>query len=142
MKFLVIGLIVFVFLTVLARVVAEKGLKVLSDDQKLNLQAALASTRKWTVLALAAIIMAFLLIIYNFKIEPMIGLYWYFGAFLGYNIFVNVIQMIKTKKLNLPAEFTKSNAISGILRFVGLVAVLVCLIVFFKENSDSLSNAF
>ncbi|MCC7297733.1 MAG: hypothetical protein IT244_05315 [Bacteroidia bacterium] len=142
MKILAIGLIVFVFLTILARVVSEKGLKFLNAEQKEGLNTAMAATRKWTVLALGAIIISFLLIIYNFRVEPMTGLFWYFGAFMGYNIFVGLLQNIKMRNLNLPQEFLKRNLFSGIIRFVGLAAVLACLYVFFKENSDALTNVF
>lgn len=142
MTYLIIGIILFLGFTLAGRLQADKGQKLLTQEQRSDLVAGLAATRKWTLLALAGIIMGFLLLIYNFRVNPMAGLYGYFGAFLGYTILAQALSHNVIVKLALPAEYRKLNWRSNIFRFLGLALLLVCMVLFFRENQHMLQNAF
>lgn len=142
MTYLIIGIILFLGFTLAGRLQADKGQKLLTQEQRNDLATGLAGTRKWTLLALAGIIMGFLLLIYNFKVNPMAGLYGYFGAFLGYTILVQALSHNVIAKLQLPGEFQKLTWRSNIFRFLGLALLLVCMVLFFRDNQHMLQNAF
>lgn len=138
---LIIAIAGFFAFTIWARFVSEKGMKLLSSDQKAALIDRFSKTRKWSVLILAAIILTFLAISYKFAIDRKVALYAYFGAFLLYTVVVQGITLVKISKLDFPKEFVRTSWMAGILRLAGLIILIVCMTLFLTNNESNFSVA-
>jgi hypothetical protein len=141
MNLMIIGIVAFLVPTIIARFVAEKGMKVLSDEQRGQLVTALSGTRKWSLIALSVIIVGFLVVAYNFQVNKRAAVYAYFAAILIYMMVVNGLNWYKTKKMGFPEAYLRSNLLASILRLLGLVALLVCMADYLAENMQVLEKA-
>ena len=115
MKMLIAAIVGFLGFTFWSRIVQEKGLKLLSNEQRGALLDKFSATRKWSILFLAGIVLGFLLLAYYVEIDKEIAMYSYFAAFLVYSIVVTGVNLSKLKDMELPQDYYKSAWMASIL---------------------------
>lgn len=142
MIFFIVGMLLFLVFTIWGRVVTEKGMALLSAEQKSVKAEAMAKDRKISIIFLAAIIVAFLAATRFVHVEPLQATYAYFAAIFLYFFVSNWLAARRLKSVGMPEEFLKKNRLAGILRFVGIIVLIVSLAWFLNENTDSLQRLF
>lgn len=141
MNLLILGIIVFIGLTIWGRVVQEKGLRALSDEQRAAVLEKVAATRKWSIIFLAGIVLGFLLLAYYVEIDRIVAMYAYFAAFILYTISVSALGISAQRKLDLPQNYMKSQWLASILRLVGLIVLMVFMGQYLSQNAAALQQS-
>ncbi len=141
MNLLIFGIIVFIGLTIWGRVVQEKGLRVLSDEQRLAVLEKVASTRKWSIIFLAGIVLGFLLLAYYVEIDRIVAMYAYFAAFIIYTIAVSALSISAQRKMDLPQDYIKSQWLASILRLLGLIVLMAFMGQYLSQNAAALQQS-
>jgi len=137
---MIIGGIIFIAAYFGARVLNEKALKHLSLEQKGELITAFSKTRIWSMVILVVIILGFLLLTNFVKIDSKLNTLAYFGALLLYMLVLNIMTQVRLRKLQFPAEYIRLNMYAMLLRYLGLVAVVLSLYDMMVTNLSALEK--
>jgi hypothetical protein len=140
MNLLIIAVIGFLGLTIWGRVVQERGLKMLTNEQRGTLLERLSATRKWSVIFLAGIILGFLILAYYVEIDRIVAMYAYFAAFIIYSVAVSAMGIATLRKMDLPEAYIKTAWLASILRLVGLIVLMAFMGQYISQNAASLQQ--
>lgn len=134
MTILIIGVIIFLAITVYNRFITEKAMGMLSNEQKGELLNRFASVRKWNIVLLAGIILAFLGLSEFTQMTQTPLMIGYFAALLIYTVATGYISYQTQLKLDFPKEYFAKIRITLLLRTISLIILVVALTMFLKEK--------
>jgi phosphatidylglycerophosphate synthase len=130
--YLILGFGLFLASLIISRIFSEKGLKVLSNEEKGMLISSFSKMRVTSIILLASIVFAYLVVMYSGAGDwltqrnvPPTTLYFIF-LFL-YMVFSFSYTYKKQKELGLPDEYMKAQLKSNITRFIGILAMVIGL---------------
>lgn len=138
MTLLIIAIAGFFIFTMWGRIASEKGMKTLTEDQIATVRDRFTKSRKWSVILLSVIILSFILVSAYFKIDKVYAMYSYFVAFLLYTMFMSGLALSGLKKLGMPDEYIRSVWLASILRLLGLIVLVICMIIYLSQHAEDL----
>lgn len=106
----------------------------LSNEQRGQLLDTFSAIRKWNIIILAIIIVAFLGLSEFTKLEQMQLMMGYFAALLLYTVATGYMSYNKQQKLDFPQEYFAKIRITLLLRAVSLIVLVVALTMFLQEK--------
>lgn len=127
MYFIIPGILVFLAFIIIARFQNEKGLKLLSNEQRGELVMAYSKPRVTNMLILSGIIITFLLVAYFGKVDKAIAMFVYFAVIVVYFVFTGISALRRMKSLNLPAEYMQFTTRATWLRVAGLTFFIILM---------------
>ena len=130
--YLILGFGLMLASLIISRIFSEKGLKVLSNEEKGLLISSFSKMRMKSTIFLVLIVGVYLIVMYSgandwltaHKVPPT-TLYFIF-LFL-YMVFSFSYTYKKQKELGLPDEYMKAQLKSNITRFIGILAMVIGL---------------
>lgn len=125
MTYILIAAVVFLGCLILARFQSEKGMKLLTNEQRGALVQSYSKTRVVSVLILSFIMIGFLLIAYYVNVDKKLAIGSYFGAIMVYYIVTGILALSKLKDLGLPDEFIMYSKRAAWIRIAGLCVFVV-----------------
>lgn len=126
-----IGMFVMILSSFGSRLIKEKGLKNLSNEEKGRLISAFTKTRVNNIFLLLAIILVYMVVMYfeqsgtDFGFSPHLA---YFIVLLVYVVINYYITFKKLTEINAPAEYVKYTKISTLISGIGFAAFLGSMI--------------
>ncbi|MEY3966131.1 MAG: hypothetical protein RL263_1300 [Bacteroidota bacterium] len=126
-----LGMVIMIVSSMGSRLVKEKGLKNLSNEEKGKLVSAFAKTRVNNIVLLLGIVLVYMAIMFfeqsgtDLGFNPHLA---YFIVLAGYVIFNYYITFKKLAEMNAPAEYVKHTKISTLISGVGFAAFLAAMI--------------
>ena len=118
---IIIGVLVFLVLTYVARMINEKGLKLLDESKKALLIDAFSGQRKFITLPLIILILLFFAALKFFMEYYVFIISGYLVITIIYILAAVIISYRKLKKLDFPKSYLKFFIYSQIVRFTGIV---------------------
>ncbi len=130
--YVIVGFGLMLASLIISRIFSEKGLKVLSNEEKGLLISSFSKMRMQSTIFLASIVAVYLIVMYSGANDwltahnvPPTTLYFIF-LFL-YMVFSFSYTYKKQKELGLPDEYMKAQLKSNITRFIGILAMVIGL---------------
>lgn len=128
MTYFIVGIVVFLLLSIWGRVMAERNLQLLSLEQKGLLVTAFSKSRLASTLILVAIILCFLAFVYFKTFDPRLATYGYFLIILLYFLLTGIYSHLRIQKLDLPKKYIQMHLRLVILRIIGMAVFLYCIL--------------
>lgn len=128
-KFLIISIVVLCVCIVISRIISEKGLKILSPEQKANLLDEFSNQRKYSLIPIIFFFIAYMVV---FPYFPEHSVVCYLAFVLCILLYLGVIHLVTSKKLNklsIPKSCLKLYATSRIVYYLGLVIFLGSIVI-------------
>lgn len=123
-----IGVFLLCLCIVISRVLSEKGLKILSDDQKVALLDAFSNMRKYGFIPLVFLFVIFIMADRTYHRLNSIAYFFFIGLLITYFIIIQIITSRKLGKLNLPKSYLKIYLTSRIIYYFGFACLLIPII--------------
>ena len=128
--YLILGFGLFLASLIISRIFSEKGLKVLSNEEKGMLISSFSKMRVTSIILLASIVFAYLVVMYSGagdwltqrNVPPTTV---YFILLFIYMVLSFVYTFKKQKDLGLPEAYLKAQIKSNITRFIGIIAMVI-----------------
>ena len=131
--YLILGFGLFLASLIISRIFSEKGLKVLSNEEKGMLISSFSKMRVTSIILLASIVFAYLVVMYSGAGDwltqrnvPPTTVYFYM-------VLSFVYTFKKQKDLGLPEAYLKAQIKSNITRFIGIIAMVIGIYLGFKS---------
>jgi len=126
-----IGMGVFILSTFGSRLIKEKGLKQLSNEQKGKLISAFTKTRINNTVLLLGIVVIYMVIVFfeqsgtDFGFSPHLA---YFTVLAAYLIFNYYLTFKRLAEMNAPEEYVKYTKISTLISGFGFASFLASMV--------------
>jgi len=126
-----IGMGLFLFSSFGSRLVKERGLKNLSNEEKGKLVSAFAKTRVNNIVLLLGIVVVYMAIVFYEQTGTDLGFnphLAYFIVLAAYVIFNYYITFKKLTEMNAPVEYVKYTKISTLISGIGFASFLASMV--------------
>ena len=131
-----LGMGIMITSIIVSKILSEKGLKVLSNEEKGMLISNFSKTRMASVIILMSIVIIYLAAMYSGtsvwleskQINPTLS---YFVLIALYIVILSTYTLKKQRELGLPKEYLDAQVKSQIVRFVGIVSLCVGMYFYF-----------
>jgi hypothetical protein len=126
-----IGMGLFLFSSFGSRLIKERGLKNLSNEEKGKLVSAFAKTRVNNIVLLLGIVVVYMVIVYfeqsgtNFGFNPHLA---YFAVLAAYLIFNYYLTFKRLAEMNAPVEYVKYSKISTLVSGLGFASFIASMV--------------
>lgn len=133
-----IGMAVMFISIIASKFIAEKGLKVLSNEEKGMIVTNMAKTRMTSIYILLSIIVLYVVVMFSgigtwMAAHHVDTFILYFIFIVIYTIVIGYVSYKKLKEMNLPQEYLTSQKKSQIIRIIGIICM--CIGLFLYLNS-------
>lgn len=124
----IIGIAIMIASFIVSRIISEKGLKLLTNEEKGLLVSDFTQIRKSNVIILSAIVVIYLIVMYSgaaiylekSHIDPTVV---YFILLFLYMILTSVIAYKKVKNLGLPEGYVTRIRTANMIKLIGFVCL-------------------
>ena len=131
-----LGMGIMITSIIVSKIFSEKGLKVLSNEEKGMLISNFSKTRMASVIILMSIVIIYLAAMYSGAsvwlesrhINPKLS---YFVLIALYIVILSTYTLKKQRELGLPKEYLDAQLKSQIVRFVGIVSLCIGMYFYF-----------
>jgi hypothetical protein len=126
-----LGMVIMIGSSFGSRLVKEKGLRNLSNEEKGRLVSAFSKTRMNNIVLLLGIVLIYMTIMFfeqsgtDFGFNPHLA---YFIVLAGYVVFNYYITFKKLDEMKAPLEYVKYTKISTLISGIGFAAFLAAMI--------------
>ncbi len=128
----IFGIAIMIASFIVSRIISEKGLKLLTNEEKGLLVSDFTQIRKNNVIILSAIVVIYMIVMFsgavNFleknHIDPT---FVYFAMLFLYMILTTYISFKKVKSLGLPEGYVTRIRTANIIKLVGFVCLFVSI---------------
>lgn len=114
------SIFVFLIAVVISRIVAEKGYRKLSDEEKLRLMNGFSKNRMYSLLIFVLMAGGMMYMLKQTSLDRGVAMGVYLLVIAVYILVSMVINLRKVKSLEMPAVYRKSYAISQVVSLAGL----------------------
>lgn len=135
-----LGMGIMITTIIVSKILSEKGLKVLSNEEKGMLISNFSKTRMASVIILMSIVIIYLAAMYSGAanwlesrhIDPTLS---YFVLIALYIVILSTYSLKKQREMGLPKEYLDAQLKSQIVRFVGIVSLCVGMYFYFGSHN-------
>ena len=118
---LVLAIVIFLLSTMISRIIVERSLKKLTNEQKGMLVTSFSKTRMVSIISLGIVIIGFLLIAYFKLWDTEITTYAYFGVLILFFMINSYLAHLRLSRLEIPKFYITANFYASIIRIVGII---------------------
>jgi len=132
-----IGMGIMITTIIVSKILSEKGLKTLTNEEKGMLISNFSKTRMASVIILMSIVVIYLAAMYsgasvwlrNHNIDPTLS---YFVLIALYIVILSTYTLKKQREMGLPKAYLDAQLKSQIVRFVGIVSLCIGMYFYFR----------
>jgi len=132
-----IGMGIMITTIIVSKILSEKGLKTLTNEEKGMLISNFSKTRMASVIILMSIVVIYLAAMYsgasvwlsNHNIDPTLS---YFVLIALYIVILSSYTLKKQREMGLPKSYLDAQLKSQIVRFVGIVSLCIGMYFYFR----------
>jgi hypothetical protein len=132
-----IGMGIMITTIIVSKILSEKGLKTLTNEEKGMLISNFSKTRMASVIILMSIVIIYLAAMYsgasvwlsNHNIDPTLS---YFVLIALYIVILSTYTLKKQREMGLPKSYLDAQLKSQIVRFVGIVSLCIGMYFYFR----------
>lgn len=132
-----IGMGIMITTIIVSKILSEKGLKTLTNEEKGMLISNFSKTRMASVIILMSIVVIYLAAMYsgasvwlsNHNIDPTLS---YFVLIALYIVILSTYTLKKQREMGLPKSYLDAQLKSQIVRFVGIVSLCIGMYFYFR----------
>ncbi len=123
-----IGFAVFILCLIGSRIIAEKGIKVLTIEEKGKLVDSFSSMRAYNLIPIVLLVLVYYILLTKTSLneELVNGVYW--AGLLLYVVIIYILTNKKLVSLDLPSKYVKIFNISRIIQYIG-IAILFFFVI-------------
>jgi len=132
-----LGMGIMITSIIVSKILSEKGLKTLTNEEKGMLISNFSKTRMASVIILMSIVIIYLAAMYsgasvwlsNHNIDPTLS---YFVLIALYIVILSTYTLKKQREMGLPKSYLDAQLKSQIVRFIGIVSLCIGMYFYFR----------